>query len=255
MAFYIMGSQMAMLSEPIPSKYCQVFDLPPEYVGKAIELAKLFEQAIGSDLKFSLPEAMKIARNAGLNVQNVIDFSVSQSNTSANQLFAGFTSELKSRYGIILSKPLIDQASSVFIYAFSNLHEEHRDAWIFWSEDHGSGKSYQYRTLYATTADIDGRAILTFIPLSLTVSVDVVTERVLCHVNTTMNSCAVAQGMVITESIGLMSASASIGAITAALFDSVLPVGIETMPNLHDQVPDLFKAMGYKYVRTMNVPM
>lgn len=256
MAFYIMGGQMAMLSEPVPSKYCQVFDLPPEYVGKAIELAKPFERAIGPDLKFSLPEAVKIANDARLNVQALIDFTVSQSNTNAEQLFAGFTSELKSRHGIILNKPQFEQADRIFMNAFSNLHEEHRDAWIFWSEDHGSGRSYQYRTLYTTLADIDNRARLTFIPLSLTVSVDVVTARVLCHVSTQMNSCALTQGLIITQSIDrIKSASASLGAVNAAPFASVPPVGTDAMPNLRDQVLELFKARGYKYVRTMDVPM
>lgn len=256
MAFYVMGRQMAMLSEAIPSKYCEIFDLPTQYLPTAIKLTKFFEQAIGTDLKFSLPKAIEIAKNNNLNVGNQIDLTVNQRNTSANQLFAGLTLGLKSQYGIILSQRLIDQASSIFTYAFSNLHKEHRDAWIFWSEDRGSGTSYQYRTLYATTANIGGRAMLTFIPLSLTVSVNVVTERVLCQVTTTMNSSAVAQGIVVTESIGqFRSASESPEAITAASFLSVSPVGTDAMPNLRNQVLDLFTAEGYSYVRTMDVPI
>lgn len=256
MALYMADSQMVVLAQQIPSKYCQVFDLPPQYVTKAIELSKLFDKAIGSDLKFSLVEANEIARGAKLNVQKQINLTISQSNTNASQLFARFILELKSNYGIILSNSLIDQASLVFTYAFSNLYEEHRDAWIFWSEDHGFGKSYQYRTLYATTANIDGGLMLTFIPLSLTVSVDVVTEHVLCDVRTTMNSRTVTQGMVVTETFrAFRNTSLPVGATTTASFVSIPAVGTKTIPNICADALYHFKEMGYSLVKTIDLPI
>lgn len=249
---YIMQSQIALLSSKESTQFCQVYDLSVQYIPEALKVTKLFEQAIGSDMKFNLSLAKQIAQTEKLSVDKIIDSTIIRHNGSSSDLFNDFQAKLQNQYGITLSAKQIQTAEIVFRNAFTNLHHENSNAWIFWSKVSANKTSYHYRMMYATTKNEQEQTYLVVSPFALTITVSIITEQILCNISTSATYEVLMQGMVVKS---LVKTPQTIANVMATTNFPENRLGRLNTDNSRDELSaDLLKTFGLSLVRIMGIP-
>ncbi|MEM7184490.1 MAG: hypothetical protein AAF518_26570 [Spirochaetota bacterium] len=238
MIFYLLQKQMALLeTQADTSKFCQVFELPQGYISEALSITRILQEAIGDDMKFNLQQAetlVKASRRPKIHIKKKLNTNIT--GDSPPSVFNTFKQTLIDN-GFYLSHDQLNQTYAIFNDAFSNLHQENKSAWIFWSEQTQNKTTYQYRTLYATVQDKQ----LIVAPLALTITVNIITERVLCHTSTSTHCTALIEGLMCESSIPKIH---------------ILPfMNLLQMPNDNDAVNgEVLQTNNLKHLRTMPIP-
>lgn len=158
----------------------EIYAISPQYIGQAIEMSQVFQDAIDSQtLKFDFAKAIDIVKHhPEMAIVGTVNQTIQQSDAQVSVMVDKVTAILKDVVGIVLSPGQTQQITAAITSAFTNLSTQEGDAWIFWSKQEAHKTTYQYNILFAIQNETTG-SIMLALPIGLTITVNIVKEQVL----------------------------------------------------------------------------
>jgi len=169
-----------VLQEDAVPKIEEIFAITdPKAAATAMEMANLFTQAIGPDLRFNLSYAQELVKqNSDMVLYNLIDRTFIRHDILVESLVVEMTNYLSDVIDVVVDEVLKNQIRMAIQDVFVNLNIQKEDAWIFWAKESGHQTTYRYNILFAVQNALTGNYVLG-LPLALTVTVEREYERVL----------------------------------------------------------------------------
>ncbi|ACS87270.1 delta-endotoxin CytB [Musicola paradisiaca] len=156
-----------------PLHFKTLFSVEAQYIPQSLAISRVFQHALTSTLSFDTNKAISVANDAGLTIEQVINFHVASG--SPEQTIAQVSDHINAVVGGSISDSLRNKIIDTIKTGFLNLNRNSESAWIFWSKESSSSTSYSYNLLFA----IQQNQKLIAIPLGMLVHVDVSEEKVL----------------------------------------------------------------------------
>lgn len=164
----------------------QIYDIAPQYVGQAMDMARVFQDAVvpvkindKESLKFDFEKALaQVKAHREMALVGVVNQTITQSSSEVTVMVDKVMDLVKSVLSISLTDKQRETYEECIKNAFTNLSTQSQDAWIFWQYDEAHKTTYQYNMFFAIQ-NKDTGSVLLALPMSLTITVNVEKEKVL----------------------------------------------------------------------------
>lgn len=149
----------------------------------AMKTAGIFQNALvpaeNNSLRFDVNKALDVIKqNPELSVISYTDITKTTSSSQTSVMVDLVVDTIKTVLGIALAPVPLAKLSAAIESAYTDLHKEEGNAWIFWEKKQEKKTTYQYNITFAVQAGPSGAVLLTC-PMGLTIDVDKEYERVL----------------------------------------------------------------------------
>jgi hypothetical protein len=169
-------------TEDTELNYNTMFQVPTQYVGQAIAMARVFQDAIDpSSLKFQFGKALEIVHaHDEMAVIGTVNQSIVKQAAEVSAMVQDVVKLLSTVVGIALDEgsDTYKKFVSTIEQGFTNLAAQQDSAWIFWSSEQEHKTTYTYNILFAIANKKTG-SVMAAAPIGLTVEVNVQKEKVL----------------------------------------------------------------------------
>lgn len=173
-------ARVVYLLQNDPSKMEEIFALTDvKAASTAFAMSNLFMQAIGSDLRLNVPQAVQLVQQqSDMVLYQTIDQSFSRNDIIVEALVIDITNYLTNQINVAVSEILKNQIRAAITDVFVNLNIQKEDAWIFWAKESGHQTTYRYNILFAIQNEQTGPYVFG-LPLAFTITIAREYERVL----------------------------------------------------------------------------
>ena len=149
----------------------------------ALKTAGIFQNALvpaeNNSLRFDVNKALEVVKqNPELSVISYTDITKTTSSSQTSVMVDMVVETIKTVLGIALAPDPLAKLVAAIESAYTDLHKEEGNAWIFWEKRQEKKTTYQYNITFAVQAGPTGALLLTC-PMGLTIDVDKEYERVL----------------------------------------------------------------------------
>ncbi|WP_253378360.1 cytolytic delta-endotoxin (insecticidal protein) [unidentified bacterial endosymbiont] len=166
------------------TNYDEIYSLTdPEILPLALKTAGIFQNALvpaeNNSLRFDVNTALDVVKqNPELSVISYTDITKTTSSSQTSVMVDLVVETIKTVLGIALAPVPLAKLSAAIESAYTDLHKEEGNAWIFWEKKQEKKTTYQYNITFAVQAGPTGALLMTC-PMGLTIDVDKEYERVL----------------------------------------------------------------------------
>ncbi|RDH44532.1 delta-endotoxin CytB [Zooshikella ganghwensis] len=159
-----------------------LFQVPKQYVAQAIQMSRVFQDAIDSkSLEFNFEKALSILhQHPEMAVIGTVNQSIVKQDNQVSVMVKDVMALLDTVVGVALDKQseTYKKFENTIEQGFTNLNEQKDSKWIFWSKESEHKTTYTYNILFAVANQETG-SVMAAAPIGLTITVDVDKEKVL----------------------------------------------------------------------------
>lgn len=159
-----------------------LFQVPRQYVAQAIQMSRVFQDAIDSkSLEFNFEKALSIVhQHPEMAVIGTVNQSIVKQDNQVSAMVSDVMALLDTVVGVALDKQsaTYKKFENTIEQGFTNLNEQKDSKWIFWSKESEHKTTYTYNILFAVANQETG-SVMAAAPIGLTITVDVDKEKVL----------------------------------------------------------------------------
>ncbi|MBU2705391.1 hypothetical protein KCM76_05340 [Zooshikella marina] len=159
-----------------------LFQVPRQYVAQAIQMSRVFQDAIDSkNLEFNFEKALSIVQqHPEMAVIGTVNQSIVKQDNQVSAMVSDVMALLDTVVGVALDKQsaTYKKFENTIEQGFTNLNEQKDSKWIFWSKESEHKTTYTYNILFAVANQETG-SVMAAAPIGLTITVDVDKEKVL----------------------------------------------------------------------------